>query len=295
MARFPALAMSALVLAACAGPVPPMTAPASLPTVPTVVATVLPGPTATASPSHAPAADDVVLRMTVGGGLRYPGATVEAPPLFTLYGDGLVLYTVIADVPDSILSVRYELLQARLTAEQSAALIDFALSEGGLATARALYADVPVADDLTTTFLVRLGSVSKTVAVYALGYNGPDVPDREARRSFERLADELHEFGSRVGSGEVEGLGAFEPDAYEVTLDDPIHEEIVALPWPWPDLAPRDFVQANGGWRQAVITHGQAARLSDPVNDVTDDLVLAGPDGASYLVRIRPLLPDQVP
>jgi hypothetical protein len=295
MARFLALAMSGLIVVACTGPVPPTTPPTGAPTVPTVVPSVLPSPAATASPSDAPAAGDVALRMTVGGGLRYPGATVEPPPLFTLYGDGLLLYTVIADVPDSVLSIRYELVQARLTADQSAALIEFALTDGGLATARAVYSDVPVADDVTTTFLIRLGSTSKAVAVYALGYDGPDVPDREARRQFERLADELREFGGRVGAGEVEGLGAFEPEAYEVTLDRPIHEEIVAVPWPWPDLAPRDFVQVNGGLSQAVITQAQAARLSDPVNDVTDDLVLAGPDGVDYLVRIRPLLPDQVP
>jgi hypothetical protein len=90
-------------------------------------------------------------------------------------------------------------------------------------------------------------------------------------------------------------LGRFEPEAYLVTLDQPFGPEQQPRDWPWADLAPGDFRLAQAGWRQAVITRAQAVRLGDPLNSLPDNLVVRAPDGALYLLRIRPLLPDELP
>jgi hypothetical protein len=68
---------------------------------------------------HPTGATEVVLRISVGGGLRYPGATVEEPPAFTLYGDGRVIYATPRQVEHW---TRYDLFRAQMTEEQVGAL-----------------------------------------------------------------------------------------------------------------------------------------------------------------------------
>lgn len=232
--------------------------------------------------------------MSVGGGLRYPGATVEEPPIFTLYGDGLVIYAAPAP-PQRDLAARYDLHQARLDDAQIAALVEFALDDAGLAAARDYYGEVPIADDVTTTFEIQGAGFDKTVAVYALGYSGDGTPDLGARGRFQSLADQLRGFKALVESGEAIGLGAFEPEAYRVTLDQPFGPDAEPRDWPWPDLMLGDFKPTQGGWQTAVVSPDQAKTLADPVNSAPDNLVVRAPDSENYLVRIRPLLPDEVP
>lgn len=233
--------------------------------------------------------------MSIGGGLRYPGATVEEPSIFTLYGDGRAIYTTRALTnPDT--TGRSDLWQAKLTPDQVASLLEFALVTSGLAVARGHYnGEIPVADAPTTTFEARVGNAIKTVSVYYLDYTEEPVPDAEARRRFGGLAEELMQFDERVQSGEVESFGAFEPQAYLLTLDSPFGPEQPARAWPWDDLKLVDFSVEQGGLRTTAIDAAQAKRLADPINSVSDNLVLAAPDGTSHLVRIRPLLPDQLP
>jgi hypothetical protein len=229
--------------------------------------------------------------MAVIGGLRYPGATVEAPPTFTLYGDGRVIYTIERPRQDD--SPAIELRQARLTEEQIAALVENALGPGGLATAREHYGDVPLADDVTTVFEVHAHGVDQTVAVYALGYSGDDVPDTAARVAFRELAEGLVNFGAEVSAGNVEDLGAFEPETYRVTLDEPFGELQADRDWPWDDLEPADF-EFQRGYLVRVVTAEQAAAISDPPTAAPNDIVIVAPDRNEYLVRVRALLPDEV-
>jgi hypothetical protein len=241
---------------------------------------------------HPTGPTDVVVRMSITGGLRYPGATVESPPTFTLYGDGRVIYVIEHARPDD--SPAIELRQARLTEEQMAALVENALGPGGLATAREHYGDVPIADDVTTNFEIHAFGVDKTVSVYALDYTGDEVPDGAARATFRGLADALRAFGSEVEVGNAEDLGAFEPEAYRVTLDQPFGPlETTAEDWPWDDLQPEDF-QLEGGYLVRTVTPAQAAAIADPPTATPNDIVVHGPDGRDYLIRVRPLLPDEV-
>lgn len=250
------------------------------------------GPSPSQLIAHPSGPTDVVLRMSITGGLRYPGATVESPPTFTLYGDGRTIYTI--ERPGLHGSIVIELRQARLTEEQMAALVENALGRGGLTNARGRYEDVPIADDVTTNFEIHALGVDKTVAVYALGYSGDDVPDAPARAAFEMLAAGLRDFGDEVAAGNAEDLGVFEPEAYRVTLDQPFGPLEANREWPWDDLQPDDFEPDNSGFRLRVVTAEQAAAISDPPTSAPNDLVVVAPDGVEYLIRLRPLLPDEM-
>lgn len=231
--------------------------------------------------------------MWISGGLRYPGATVEPPPAFTLYGDGRVIYATERSGPDG--TPVTELRQARLTEEQVAALIENALGPGGLATARERYADVPFADDVTTNFEVHAAGYDKRVAVYALGYSEDGMPDAAARLAFEELNDALRSFGAEVAAGNAEDLGEYEPEAYRVTLDQPFGELAANREWPWPDLKPDDFGRDDSGFRVRILTAEQAAAIAEPPMSAPNDVVVRAADGTEYLVRLLALLPDQVP
>jgi hypothetical protein len=269
--------------------------PSTLPTGSNLATAPLLTPAATRSQliAHPSGPTDVVLRMSITGGLRYPGATVEPPPKFTLYGDGRVIYALEHAAPDG--STAIELRRARLTEEQIAAIVEYALGPGGLASARERYEDVPIADDVTTNFEVHALGGNKTVAVYALGYSDPDVPDAAARATFQALAEALRDFGQEVVAGNAEDLGAFEPEAYLVTLDQPFGPLEANREWPWNDLQPADFELNNSGYRLRIVTAEQAAAIADPPTSAPNDIVVRGPDGPEYLIRVRPLLPDEVP
>ena len=240
--------------------------------------------------AHPSGPTDVVLRISISGGLRYPGTTFEWPPTFTLYGDGLVIYSI--DRPGPTGEPNLELRQARVTEEQIAALVQSALARGGLANARERYGDVPIMDDVTTTFEVHAAGLDKTVAVYALGYSGPGVPDAAARAAFEELAERLRGFSDDVAAGNAQDLGVFEPEAYLVTLDQPFGPMEANRDWPWEDLHP-DAFELDGGHRVRVVTAEQAAAMANPPQSAPNDFVALAPDGVEYLIRVRPLLPDE--
>ena len=228
------------------------------------------------------------------GGFLYPGTTLDEAPIFTLYGDGRVIYTV--EEPGDGSPVR-RLAQAQLTDEQVGAVIENALGPGGLAPARDRYADVPMADGTTTNFEINAGGMRKTVAVYALGeYEDPGASDAGERAAFEALAAELRSFGTEVSAGNVIDLGPFEPASYRVSIFPDVSNELVASAnWPWPEPSPSDFVRDNSGFGRLVTTAEQGALVAQlPIGEMGDPVVL-GPDGVTYLIRARPLLPDELP
>lgn len=254
-----------------------------------------PSPPATSNGSppidHPTGARDVVLRMTVAGGLPYPGDTVEEPARFTLYGDGHVIYLVLSQSSETA----FELRHAQLSEGKMATQLEFALREGGLATAREHYTtfDEPIYDAGTTVFEINAVGFDKTVSVYALGWDGTN-PDQDARARFLGLEREL-DYRDEVASGEATDLGAYRPEAYRLTLDNPFGPLIANTEWPWTNLDPATIALNSDGDRVGAITPEQAAELAVPPESAPDTIVATGPDGVDYLIRIRPLLPDELP
>jgi hypothetical protein len=263
-------------------------------------------PAATASPSsggfgaieHATGSTDVLLRFEQGGGFVAPAFLATQTPIFTLYGDGTVVFrNPMLDPLPPIGSVSPErpFRTARLSEDQIQALLEDALGKGALGTARAEYLDAQIADAPTATFTVNAGGIDKTVSVYALGLDNGDSPDAPARAAFQALADRLQDFDH----GGAYSTTEYAPERYRGILMDGGPGAPDAKPWPWPDLKPADFV-ANADPNAfplpaRVLTVPEVEALGiNPYRGGFQGLTLIGPgDGKTYSFSLRPLLPDE--
>jgi hypothetical protein len=247
---------------------------------------------------HPTGPNDIVLRLEEGGGFVPVEFVATQAPIFTLYGDGRVVFQQAQEFfpepgPDGLIRGK-QWRTAQLDTGQIEELMTFALGPGGLGAARDNYGNDMVADASTTTFTIEAGGVRKTVAIYALGMEG--APDAQARTTFQKLADRLRDFdeGGTISSD------VYTPTSYRAVL---IEREGGAGPnvaaWPWPDLTLDDFEQNPNGpgavqFPNRVLTADEVAALE--LGDVSGGVqggVLAGPDGKNYSFILRPLLPEE--
>lgn len=246
---------------------------------------------------HATGATDVLLRFETGGGFVPPSFLAIEAPIFTLYGDGTVVFRNPAlELPQPIGSV-YPLNPFRtlkLTEDQMQQVLGFALGEGGLGVARASYENNMISDAPTTVFTVDAGGLKKTVSIYALGMDIEGVPDGPARAAFQRLAERLGDFdGDGAVTSEV-----FQPDRYRGVLMDGAAAPD-QIKWPWADLKPEDFAfpaDSNAFQRaDLVLTQAQVDELGlKDVQGGFQGLTIESPDGSKvYSFVLRPLLPDE--
>ena len=286
-----AIASLALVGAACAagGSSPSGTPGGSVP------------PSATPPPEgvdHPTGATDVILRLEEGGGFVPIEYLATQAPVFTLYGDGRVIFQQKLEVfpePDANGITRYRPWRiAQLDGGQIEELLTFALGPGGLGAARENYGNDMVADAGTSTFTIDAGGVKKKVAIYALGMEG--TPDELARKAFQKLANRLRDFDT----GGTIASDVYVPVAYRSVL---IEREGGVGPkvakWPWPDLTLADFKKdVNGAgasqFPHRAMTEDEVAALGlGDVSGGAQGMVLAGPDGKEYSFVLRPFLPDE--
>ena len=267
------------------------------------------GPTAAATESSAasPAGDridhltgatDVLLRYEEGGGHMMASFAASMTPHFTLYGDGTAIFRNPAlEIPpmQGSVAVFNPLRTATLSEDQIQDLLILALGEGGLAAARRDYRNDIVADASTATFTVNASGINKSVAIYALGMEVQGLADAPARAAFAKLAERLVDFDQ----GGTVPTDVFTPEAYRATLfESPgaVAPDIRA--WPWADLAATDFkpsADPNGlQFPHRTMTAEDLAQLK-----VTDfqggfqAVVITGPDGKTYTLSARPILPDE--
>jgi hypothetical protein len=263
-------------------------------------------PAASASPSapdfgaieHATGTTDIVLRYEQGGGFVPPSFTVAQAPIFTLYGDGTVVFrnpSLEGPAPDGSVFRLNPLRTSRLSEDQIQGLLAYALGDGSLGIARAQYDFGGIADASTGTFTVDAGGIKKSVAVYALGMDAPDVPDAAARAAFGRLADRLGNF-DQGGSIPTD---RYMPAAYRAVLMDGtgmVGPSIRA--WPWKDIAASDFKAPAdpNAFQMATRTltpdEVAALKVTDPEGGFSG-MIVDGPDGKVYSLAVRPLLPDE--
>lgn len=249
---------------------------------------------------HPTGATDVVLQLEQGGGFMPIDFVAAQAPLFTLFGDGRVVFqptvtTFPEPGPDGIIrTVKWR--TAQLDPEQVEELLTFALGQGGLGSARDNYGHDGIADASSSNFTINAGGVKKLVSVYALGVEDPNTPDLVARKAFKALSDRLTDFDR----GGTISTDVYQPTAYRAVLfeRDPI-PALEPIAWPWPDVKFTDFksdVNAAGGAQLAhrTMTPDEVAALK--VGDVSggaQGIIVTAPGGKTYTLVLRPLLPNE--
>ena len=300
--RLASLALTPLLLAsvvACTSTGAPAASPSGAPSDgPSASPTEAPSQSAAGGIDHKTGPADVLLRYDEGGGLMMAGYSAAQAPIFTLYGDGTVIFrNPLKDAPAAQGSTMpfNPLRTAKLSEEQIVELLTLALGEGGLAVARPSYDNPMVADVGTTVFTVDAGGIKKAVSIMALGMDvEPGNPDGPARTAFKKLADRLADFDQ---GGSIE-TSVYEPKAYRATLVD---GGGMAAPdmvdWPWSDLTVKDFkpdADPNGlQFPHATLTPEQVAALGiKSVEGGFFGTPVKGSDGKPYILAVRPILPD---
>jgi hypothetical protein len=260
-------------------------------------------PTAPPSPEgvdHPTGATDVVLQLEEGGGFVPIEFLAGQAPQLTLFGDGRVVFqpavtTFPEPGPDGIIrGIPWR--TAQLDAVQIEELLTFALGQGGLGAARDNYGNDMVADASTSIFTVNAGGLKKTVSVYALGLEDPSATDLVARRAFKQLADRLRDFDK----GGTIATDVYLPSDFRAVLvergGDP---QAKPMAWPWPDLKVSDFPANINGVGAVQFPHRKmsaeevAALKLGEIPGGAQGVVLAGPDGKTYSLILRPLLPHE--
>ena len=251
---------------------------------------------------HPTGATDVILRMEEGGGFVPIEVNAGAAPIFTLYGDGRVIFQPLQETfpqagPDGI--TRNEPWRtAQLDAGQVEELLTFALTQGGLGTARDNYGDVTVIDAGNTIFNIDAGGLDKTVTVTAIGMEPTGGPDDADRAKLKTLSDRLRDFDD----GGTISTDVYAPPAYRGVLIerevDPAVPGPSPTPWPWPDLTIADFPTGDGvsapGFAHKTLTADELAALNaGDVAGGASGFFVEGPDGKAYTVVLRPLLPEE--
>ena len=228
--------------------------------------------------------------------IRGGGATLVPP--FTLYGDGTVVFrNPTLEPPPAVgpVMVGNPMRTARLDEDQIQDLLNFALTEGGLGVAKLQYDNPMLADAGTAIFTIRAGGLDKTVNVYALGLDDPNVPDRPARAAFTKLSERLTNFDQD---------GTFATDVYVpsgyrgILLDTGGFPGEAPIEWPWADIKPADFIgdEATGVLPTRVMTAEELAVLGiDGIEGGFQGMTLVDPDdpAKTYSFGVRPLLPDE--
>ncbi len=279
-----------LALAACGTGAPG--SPAS----PVVSPDASPGSVATPATEgieHGTDPTDIVFRFEEGGGFVPMGFFATEAPIFTLYGDGTVIFKDgnAAPPPEAdgiIRTTPYRIVT--LTEGQLQVFLRTAISDGGLGVARANYGSVG-ADLPTATFTINAGGTTKTVSVMALGMEREPGPDTLILQALAGLGERIRDF-----SREVDGDEAWVPDRWRGVLTPDAFNPPRA--WPWPNVLPADFVQhQEPGAPQFPVRTMSSDEISilglGDIGGGFSSLSLSGPSGATYLFALRPLFPDE--
>jgi hypothetical protein len=255
------------------------------------------GSTSTPSPNpdaidHPTGATDIVLRVGEQGGFMMMEAVMSRVPMFTLYGDGRV---VIAQFPEAapgqagLNGVPQQVLrETHFSEDQVQGLLQYALVEGKVGIAKESF-PVFVMDVPDTVIELHAGGVDKTIKVAGLGMDPQPGPDAAVLTSLAELVAKIQSITADqdyAATASLAILNATEPAP-----------GVTAQPWPWPDTAPSDFTQPKPNDPFGFTSHVLSAAESDAIGIAPGEwsapLTLAGPDGKTYAVIVRPALPEE--
>lgn len=265
---------------------------------PSAGATSPPSP-ASSGIAHPTGADEIILRFDESGGFVPVEFAVSHIPQFTLYGDGTVVFVSTGTPTEPGADGSWTgspVRTARLSEEQIQDLLEFALTDGGLALARAEYNNPLVADAPTAVFELHADGGDKTVSVVALGMESEPGPDAAIRTALAGLGDRLRDFDQ----GGTLASDPYQAPAFRGTLLDSGGGVAANVrPWPWPELGIDDFAgPADPNALQQLtrdLTPDEAAAVGVEgyENGIQSGVYIASPDGKVYSFVLRPLLPDE--
>jgi len=251
---------------------------------------------------HPTGADELVLRMAIGGGFVPIEYNLRALPGVSLFGDGRLIVEgpVIEIYPGPAMP---NLQVSRLTEEAIQAILAEA-ERAGLLGEDASYDYPCVADLPSTTFsLVSDGQVH-TVSAYALGFEegttggcGDVAIDVEARAKLLEFSRKLGDLRSWLPEGSIGAEEPYTPTEMRVYvrpyLGDPELDQ-ASVDWPLAGSL-SEFGKPDGNLdetRCGVVSGGDLETLL-PAASAANELTPWTSDGSSYALIFRPLLPDE--
>ena len=212
---------------------------------------------------------------------------ISPGPEFTLYGDGTVIFRGgAAELPPAAGSIvrAIPFRIAWLNAGEIQSLLQYALFEGRLGTARELYETGSVDNIPQDDFWVRAGGLDRHVTVLGPPQSGG--PDAVERNALFALAEHLANFDA----GRSLPAERWAPDRYWAVLPKAgAVPAAAAIAWPWPALTPEGFA------RRRVMSSVEVAMLGlDDIAGGVMGIHLVGPDGTTvYSLELYPVFPDE--
>lgn len=296
--RLALLPIAVVVFAACSsGAASPTPAASSAPPSSAPSASPSESPADFGAIEHATGKTDILLRYDQTGGFMMPAFIATMAPIYTLYGDGTVIFrNPNAEAKQAVGSVfpQNPFRITKLSEDQIQDTLKYALGEGGLGIARAKYEDMMISDASTAVFTVNAGGLQKTVSVYALGMDNPGSPDGPALKAMARLGERLADFDQ----GGTIKTDVYQPERYRgILMDGQAAPD--QIEWPWTDIKESDFAfpaDPNAfQLAERVMTPDEVAALGlKDVEGGFQGLPIQSPDKSKvYTLSLRPLLPDE--
>jgi hypothetical protein len=248
--------------------------------------------------AHPTGADELVLRVSNGGGFVPVEYNLRSVPGISIFGDGRMVIEgpQIEIYPGPALPN----LQVRQLTEDAIQTILEEARKAGLLGADANYDFPCVADASTTTFTVVADGSTHTVSAYALGpEDAGDCPgiDAEARAELFEFQGKLGGLDGWLPAGSIGTEEPFTGDEMRVYVGDYRGEPDLAQPAvAWPLEAPlqefgaRDATFAD--YRCGVVAGEDFEALLEQAR-TANELTPWTSDGERFALILRPLLPDE--
>lgn len=249
--------------------------------------------------AHPTAADELVLRIDVGGGFVPVEYNLAQIPGVSIYGDGRMIVTgpVIEIYPGPALP---NLQVVQLTEDALQAILR-AAGEAGLMDGDANY-DYPCVTDLpSTTFTVVAEGRTSVVSAYALGFDDKtgtcDGVDTRARDDLVGFQSAIGDLASLVPEGSIGAEEPYVPTEMRVYVIPYRGEpELPQQPVEWPVAGSLDRfgqpIDAIDGGRCGVVGGDDLPALLEAAAGA-NQLTPWTSEGSEHGLIFRPLLPDE--
>lgn len=250
--------------------------------------------------THPTGENEVVLRVSTGGGYVPVEYNLTQLPKFTLYGDGTVIVT--GPVIKAYSGPALPNLQTATISEEAVQAILSAARKAGLFANGVDYGEPQVTDLGTTTITVNAGRTTYQTDIYALGAEseagGLARKQKQARAAISDLIGKLLDL-TAFETGELQWT-AYEYPALAVfsrTVDSGLDPgtygaEPNRLEWPLGDLSTLGEAVRPASYRKVVVSGKDLATLQPLLNEATQTTIWTDGD-SEYNLYFRPLLPDE--